>query len=159
MDPSLFYAYEDFEQQTVSIPVWDARPVHYPATCRFDKVCLELIETLKPMHAIGGNALEFKNPKFPHVQALLNPQHHASSFPLTSSIVQVGWAVCFGSWKSLNVSECDICDDGRKSAWASELSLWSYLCAINLPQIAIMYVLCCMIRVSWVNSPKLLCWL
>jgi hypothetical protein len=90
MDGSGFYLYEDFEQQTVSIPVWDARPVHYPATCRFDKVCLELIETLKPIHAIGGNALEFKNPKFPHVQALLNPQHHASSFPLTSSIVQVG---------------------------------------------------------------------
>jgi hypothetical protein len=89
MDPSLFYLYEDFPQQPMGIPVWDARPVFKPATCRFDKVCLELIETLKPMNAMGGNNSEFANPKFPHVQALLNPQHHAGSFPLTSAIVQV----------------------------------------------------------------------
>jgi len=89
MDPSLFYLYNDFEQQPISIPVWDAKPVHYPATCRLDKVILEMIATLKPMNAIGGNALEFTNPNFPHVKALLNPQHHAGSFPLTTAIVQV----------------------------------------------------------------------
>jgi len=89
MDPSLFYLYDNFEQQPISIPVWDARPVHYPATCRLDKVILEMIDTLKPLNAIGGNTLEFTSPKFPHVQALLNPQHHANSFPLTTAIVQV----------------------------------------------------------------------
>jgi hypothetical protein len=89
MDPSLFYLYEDFEPPPISIPVWSARPVLKAATCRFDKVCLDLIETLKPMNAMGGNNLEFTNPKFPHVQALLNPQRHAGSFPLTSAIVQV----------------------------------------------------------------------
>jgi hypothetical protein len=87
----MFYLYDDYEQQHMSIPVWDARPAHYPATCRFDKVCLEIIQTLKPLNSIGGNALEFTSPKFPNVQALLDPQHHASSFPLTSAIVQVRW--------------------------------------------------------------------
>ena len=88
--PSLFYLYEDFEQQPVSIPVWDARPVHYPATCRFDKISLDLINNLKPLTPIGGNAFEFSNPKFPDVAALLNPQHHSATFPLTTAIVSVG---------------------------------------------------------------------
>jgi hypothetical protein len=57
-----------------------------------------MIQTLKPLNAIGGTALEFNNPKFPHVQALLNPQHHATSFPLTSSIVQASQEnLCDGS--------------------------------------------------------------
>jgi hypothetical protein len=90
MDPDLFYLYNAFKQRPMSIPVWKAKPVHYPATCRFDKVCLNIIATLTPINAIGGNALEFANPKFPHVQALLNPQHFSSSFPLTTAIVSVG---------------------------------------------------------------------
>ena len=98
MDPGIFYLYDDFEQQPMSIPVWDARPLHYPATCRLDKVCLELIETLKPMNAVGGNAIEFADPKFPPVKALLNPQHHASSFPLTTKMVSVCFLLTFPSW-------------------------------------------------------------
>ncbi|PMD33123.1 hypothetical protein L207DRAFT_175622 [Hyaloscypha variabilis F] len=120
LDPSLFYPYDDFEQQPLSIPVWDAKPVHFPATCRFDKICLEMIQTLKPLNAIGGTALEFNSPKFPHVQALLNPQHHATSFPLTSSIVQ---------------------------------NIIYVLTVESLPeQIAIMYVMCSMIR--WIITGR-----
>jgi hypothetical protein len=89
MNPGIFYLYEDYKQQAMSIPVWDARPIHYPATCWFDKVVLDLIETLKPMNAIAGNTLEFSNPKFPHIQVLLDPLHYAGSFPFTTAIVSV----------------------------------------------------------------------
>ena len=90
LDPSLFYLYDNFEQQPITIPVWDARPNHYPATCRLDKVFLELVENMKSLEPIGGNSSEFENPRFPHVGALLNPQHHSSAFPLTTAIVSVG---------------------------------------------------------------------
>ena len=82
------YLYDDFVQP-ISIPVWEARPCHYPATCRIDKVLLDLVESRKPLNLIGANEYEFANDKFPAVAALLNPQHHASSFPLTTTIVSV----------------------------------------------------------------------
>jgi hypothetical protein len=89
LDPRLFYLYDDFEPQPISIPVWGARPVHYPPTCTLDKICLDLMESLRPLNSIGGNALEFSNPKFPDVAALLNPQDHSSTFPLTTAIASV----------------------------------------------------------------------
>jgi hypothetical protein len=73
------------------MPVWNARPVHYTAaTCKFDKVCLELLQKLKPLNSTGGNALEFSNPGFPNVQALLNLQGHYLAYPLAAAIVSVG---------------------------------------------------------------------
>ncbi|KAH8752082.1 hypothetical protein BGZ57DRAFT_965916 [Hyaloscypha finlandica] len=87
VDPGLLYLYDNYEQQPMSIPVWDARPIHYPATCRFDKFCLGLIERMKPTNATGGNASEFTNPNFPHAQALFTPQNYAASFPLTTAVV------------------------------------------------------------------------
>jgi hypothetical protein len=91
IDPSLFYVYQDFEQHQpiLSIPVWEARPVNYPATCKFDKIVLDLVATLKPVHQTGGNALEFSNPSFPHISALLNPQQHSMMYPLAAEIVSV----------------------------------------------------------------------
>jgi len=88
LDPGLFSPYEGFVPP-LSIPEWEARPVNYPATCKFDSVCLELIWKLKPLNALGGNTFEFSSPKFPHVAALLNPTHHSSNFPLTAEIVSV----------------------------------------------------------------------
>ena len=73
LDLSFFSMYEDLEPQPLNVGVWQVMPVHYPATCRFDKVCLEIIETLQPMGACGGSLVEFSNPKFPRVAALLNP--------------------------------------------------------------------------------------
>jgi hypothetical protein len=73
----------------ISIPVWEARSFHYPPTCRVDKVLLGLVESRRPLNPIGLNEYEFANEKFPAVAALLNPQHHASTFPLTTSIVSV----------------------------------------------------------------------
>ncbi|KAH8750625.1 hypothetical protein F5882DRAFT_77230 [Hyaloscypha sp. PMI_1271] len=80
------YLYDDFVRP-ISIPVWEARSFHYPPTCRVDKVLLGLVESRRPLNPIGGNEYEFTNEKFPAVAALLNPQHHASAFPLTTSIV------------------------------------------------------------------------
>jgi len=82
------YLYDDFVRP-ISIPVWEARSFHYPPTCRVDKVLLGLVESRRPLNPIGGNEYEFTNEKFPAVAALLNPQHHASAFPLTTSIVSV----------------------------------------------------------------------
>lgn len=70
--------------------VWGAKPVHYPATCALDKIFFDIIQDLSPTANIGGDAFEFSNPKFPHVSALLNPQHHSIEFPVTAAIVQVG---------------------------------------------------------------------
>ena len=91
IDPSLFYVYQEFNQQQtlISIPVWEAKPVHYPATCKFDKIVLDLIATLKPVQQTGGNDLEFANPSFPHISALLNPQQHSMMYPLAAEIVSV----------------------------------------------------------------------
>jgi hypothetical protein len=103
LDPSLFYVYQDLaQQQPLSIPVWEARPVHYPATCKYDQIVLDLLANLKPIHQTGGNALEFANPSFPHISALLNPQQHAMIFPLATEIVSVSllsfgnrrWLLC-----------------------------------------------------------------
>ena len=82
------YLYDDFVRP-ISIPVWEARSFHYPPTCRVDKVLLGLVESRRPLNPIGGNEYEFTNEKFPAVAALLNPQHHALTFPLTTSIVSV----------------------------------------------------------------------
>lgn len=38
---------------------------------------------------IGANVLEFNNNRFPSVAALLNPEHHATTLPLTTAIVTV----------------------------------------------------------------------
>jgi hypothetical protein len=98
----------------MSIQVWDARPIHYPPTCRIDKILLGIIESMNPINALGRNVFEFSNPKFPHVSALLNPQHHSASFPVTAAIVtvskeqviegksadQLGNNPCFDSGKS-----------------------------------------------------------
>ena len=89
LDPSLFYLYDGFEQPTVSVPVWRAKPINYPPTCRLDKAFLDLVKTLRPLNAVGGNAIEFSDPKFPQVSALLNPQHHSAAYPLTTAIVLV----------------------------------------------------------------------
>lgn len=89
LDPSLFYIYDDFAPPLKSIPVWEARPCHYPATCRNDKIFLELIETRKSINNIEASALEFQNPRFPHMSAFLNPQHHAELYPFTAAIVSV----------------------------------------------------------------------
>ena len=88
------YLYDDFVRP-VSIPVWEARSLHYPPTCKVDKVLLGLVESRRPLNLIGANEYEFANEKFPAVAALLNPQHHASKFPLTTSIV----SVCY--WSTL----------------------------------------------------------
>jgi hypothetical protein len=90
LDPSLFsqYMYDDCVP-TLSIPVWEARPCHYPPTCRLDKIIHDIIASRKPLNAIGGNDYEFVNAKFPAVSALLNPQHHANTYPLTTTIVSV----------------------------------------------------------------------
>ncbi|KAE9379692.1 hypothetical protein N431DRAFT_527062 [Stipitochalara longipes BDJ] len=69
----------------MSMP-WNARPINYPATCRFDKTCLELIQKLTPPNCIGGNAFEFSNPNFPNVQVLLNPKSLYTQYPLTATI-------------------------------------------------------------------------
>lgn len=82
------YLYDDFVRP-ISIPVWEARSFHYPPTCRVDKVLLGLVESRRPLNPIGGNEYEFAHEKFPAVAALLNPQHFASTFPLTTSIVSV----------------------------------------------------------------------
>jgi len=101
LDPSLFYLYSGFEQPTVSIPVWSARPIHYPPTCRLDKAFLDLIKTLKPLNSVGGNAIEFSDPKFPQVSALLNPQHHSAAYPLTTAMVLVCRALVIGgNWNA-----------------------------------------------------------
>ena len=90
LDPSLLsqYLYDDIVQP-ISIPVWEARPCNYPPTSRVDKVLLDIVQSRKPLNPIGGNEYEFTNDKFPAVAALLNPQHHASTFPLTTTIVSV----------------------------------------------------------------------
>jgi hypothetical protein len=80
------YLYDNFVRP-ISIPVWEARSFHYPPTCKVDKVLLDLVESRRPLNPIGGNEYEFAHEKFPAVAALLNPQHHASTFPLTASIV------------------------------------------------------------------------
>jgi hypothetical protein len=46
-------------QQPMSIPLWEAKPINYPATCRFDKIWLKLIQDLVPFNCTGVNALEF----------------------------------------------------------------------------------------------------
>lgn len=89
VNPKLFYGYEDLAPQSLGLHVWEARPMHYPATCLFDKVVLDLIAKLQPIHATGGNAIEFGNTSFPHISALLNPLHHSVMFPLSAEIVQV----------------------------------------------------------------------
>jgi hypothetical protein len=117
LDPSLFYLYENFEQQPMPIQVWDAKPLHYPPTCRLDKTLLEIVENLIPVMAIGGNAFEFANPKFPHVSALLNPQHHSQSYPVTAAIVQVSEEhKSLDGIGVLSKLECDPCSDSRKSS-------------------------------------------
>jgi hypothetical protein len=90
VDASLLFQhlYDDFVPP-ISIPVWEARSFHCPPTCRVDKVLLGLVESRRPLNPIGGNEYEFAHEKFPAVAALLNPQHHASTFPLTTSIVSV----------------------------------------------------------------------
>jgi hypothetical protein len=45
---------------------------------------------------VGANALEFSNTRFPSVAALLNPEHHAASLPLTTAIVTVSHTNLFG---------------------------------------------------------------
>ena len=90
LDPSLLsqYLYNDFVQP-ISIPVWEARPCNYPPTCRVDKVLLDLVQSRKSLNLIGANEYEFTNDKFPSAAVLLNPQDHASTFPLTTTIVSV----------------------------------------------------------------------
>jgi hypothetical protein len=61
----------------MEIQVWDAKPIYYPATCRFNKALLEIIENVGPITAIRGNAFEFNNAKFLHIFAFLNPQHYS----------------------------------------------------------------------------------
>ncbi|KAN0099068.1 protein of unknown function (DUF3425) domain containing protein [Hyaloscypha variabilis] len=89
-DPTLLqnYPFEDYVRP--SIPVWQARPLHYPPTCRQDKILLNLIEERKLSSQTGGNdseLSELSDAKFPAVAPLLNPQNHASTHPLTASIV------------------------------------------------------------------------
>lgn len=93
MDPALLqnYPFEDYVKPP-SIPVWQARPLHYPPTCRQDKIFLSLIEERKLSSQTGGHdseLAELSDAKFPAVAPLLNPQNHASSHPLTASIVSV----------------------------------------------------------------------
>ncbi|KAH8796716.1 hypothetical protein BGZ57DRAFT_961682 [Hyaloscypha finlandica] len=87
IDPSLFNLYQDLEQQSLSMPVWKARPIHYPATCKYDHIVLDLMANLKPLYQNGGTTLEFANPSFPHISALLNPQQHSMMYPLAAEIV------------------------------------------------------------------------
>ena len=89
LDPSHFYLYDGFEQQPMALQVWQARPLHYPATCRFDKIILELIDDIRPLNQAGGTALEFTNQSFPHVSTLLNPQQNSLMYPLSAGIVSV----------------------------------------------------------------------
>jgi len=96
IDPSLSYLYQDLEQQSLSMPVWKARPIHYPATCKYDHIVLDLMANLKPLYQNGGTTLEFANPSFPHISALLNPQQHSMMYPLAAEIVSVS-SVSFGS--------------------------------------------------------------
>ncbi|KAH8746654.1 hypothetical protein BGZ57DRAFT_935899 [Hyaloscypha finlandica] len=88
LDPSLCNLYTDFKQQPISIQVWQAKPIHYPATCGLDKIFLDLVRDLNPLNSVGGNAYEFSTSKFPQVTALLNPQQHSMLYPVTSAIVQ-----------------------------------------------------------------------
>jgi hypothetical protein len=90
LDTSLLsqHLYNDFVRP-ISIPVWEARSFHCPPTCRVDKVLLGLVESRRPLNPIGGNEYEFAYEEFPAVAALLNPQHYALKFPLTTSIVSV----------------------------------------------------------------------
>ena len=90
LDPNLFtqYAYDDLVQP-IQIGVWEALPCHYPPTCRIDKIFFDLVAARKPLNLIGGNEYEFKNPQFPSVTALLNPRHHAATYPLASTIAAV----------------------------------------------------------------------
>jgi hypothetical protein len=60
--------------------------------------------------------LEFSSPKFPDVAALLNPQHHASTFPLTAAIVTVRGVLKFGSVRFLTLTEYNLCTDGGESS-------------------------------------------
>ncbi|KAE9366388.1 hypothetical protein N431DRAFT_446556 [Stipitochalara longipes BDJ] len=86
-DPTLSqnYPFEAYVQPP-SIPVWQARPLHYPPTCRQDKIFLNLIEERKLFSQIVGSDSELSDAKFPAVAPLLNPQHHESTHPLTASI-------------------------------------------------------------------------
>jgi len=82
------YVYDDYVPP-LSIPVWEARPCHYPPTCGQDKIILNLIESRKRFSQTRGNDYEFYDAKFPAIAPLFNPQHHAATYPLTASIVSV----------------------------------------------------------------------
>ncbi|KAN0114466.1 protein of unknown function (DUF3425) domain containing protein [Hyaloscypha variabilis] len=84
--PNLLNPGEDFARQPLSISPWEAKPNNYPATCRFDKVCLDLIQKYTPLNATRGNVFEFSNRQFPHISALLSSKHHALVYPVAAAI-------------------------------------------------------------------------
>jgi len=90
LDPTLLQNYS-FDNYVLppSIPVWEVRPCHYPPTCRQDKIVLNLVESRKQFSQTRGKDFELSDAKFPSVAPLLNPQHHAATYPMTASIVSV----------------------------------------------------------------------
>jgi hypothetical protein len=90
LDPTLLQNYS-FDNYTPprSIPVWEARPLHYPPTCRQDQILLNLVEARKQFKQIKAKDFELSDDKFPAVAPLLNPQHHEATYPLTASIASV----------------------------------------------------------------------
>lgn len=90
LDPTLLQNYSfDTYVPPPSRPVWQARPCHYPATCRQDKIILGIIEARKQYSQTWGKDTELSDTKFPCVEPLLNPHNHQTRFPLTAKIVSV----------------------------------------------------------------------
>lgn len=91
LDPNLIahadFPFNELQPPSLCIQVWEARPLHLPPTCRLDKIFLDIIEQRRLFGPLEGNVLEFSNASFPSVSALLNPDHHTSTLPLTTAIV------------------------------------------------------------------------
>lgn len=103
LDPSLLaqFPYHEYPTAPLSVQVWEARPFLLPATCRLDKIFLDLIEARRVFHAMGGNDYEFTSKKFPSVAALLNPENFTTTYPLTSALVTVR----FFPWKLYGLAD------------------------------------------------------
>jgi hypothetical protein len=84
------FPFEDLLPIPISMQVWEARPHNIHPTCLLDKILLDLVHSGSTVNTIGPpNTPEFSSPKFPSVAALLNPQHHVTSYPMASSIAAV----------------------------------------------------------------------